>query len=305
MNQNDVPSPDDTADVSVVVCTWNRAQRIEKVLAHIGVAAARGNRSAEIVVVDNNSRDDTKAVVALAARSSPIRVHYVFEPIQGLSFARNRGLQAARGSIIAFTDDDCIVEPGWIAALWDEFAADPHVAIVGGRVDLYASDDQPVSIRPIAERVRYTNAGQIYGLIMGCNMAVRRGVADRIGEFDPAFGGSKGVVADDIEFIYRALKHGLGIVYTPKAQVLHHHGRRTTEDLRALRRSYVRGRGAFFCKYLLRADRTILRHAWWEVRARRGSGPESENQLSRRETLGALASGAFHFVLTRTGLARP
>jgi GT2 family glycosyltransferase len=140
---------------------------------------------------------------------------------------------------------------------------------------------------------------------MGCNLAVRRGVAERIGGFDPAFGGTKGVVADDIEFIYRALKHGLGIVFTPAARVLHNHGRRTDSELRALGRSYVRGRGAFFCKHLLRADSTIARHAWWEVRAGHGHPPTSASQLSRRETLGALASGALHFILVRSGLVRP
>jgi hypothetical protein len=305
MNENNVTPRHDATDVSVVVCTYNRSRQIERALLHIGAAAVHANLAVEIVVVDNNSRDDTKAVVASVARISAIPVRYVFEPAQGLSFARNRGLKAANGSIIAFTDDDCLVDPTWIAALWGEFVANPDVAVLGGRVDLYAPEDQPVSIRPIAECVRYTDAGQIYGLIIGCNMAIRRGVADRIGGFDPAFGGSKGVVADDIEFVYRALRQGLGILYTPKALVLHNHGRRTAEDLRALGRSYARGRGAFFCKYLLNADRTIFRHAWWEVRARHGSGPASANQLSHRETLCALASGALHFILTRTGLARP
>ena len=287
------------------MCTYNRSRQLETALAHIENAAARARLAVEIIVVDNNSQDDTKGVVGRAARASAIPVRYVFERAQGLSFARNRGLQAAKGSVIAFTDDDCVVDPGWIAALWDEFAADPDVAVVGGRVDLYTPEDQPVSIRPIAERVRYTNATQIYGLVMGCNLAVRRGVAERIGGFDPAFGGSKGVVADDIEFIYRALKQGLGIVFTPAARVLHNHGRRTDPELRALGRSYVRGRGAFFCKHLLRADPTILRHAWWEVRAGNGRAPTSASQLSRREALGALASGAIHFILIRTGLARP
>jgi len=304
MNENTVIPASDATNVSVVVCTYNRSRQLETALAHIENAATHARLAVEIVVVDNNSQDDTKVVVGRAARASARPIRYVFERAQGLSFARNRGLQAAKGSIIAFTDDDCVVDPGWIAALWDEFAADPGVAIVGGRVDLYTPEDLPVSIRPIAERVRYTNATQIYGLAMGCNLAVRRGVAERIGGFDPAFGGSRGVVADDIEFIYRALKQGLGIVFTPVARVLHNHGRRTDSELRSLGRSYVRGRGAFFCKYLLRADPTIARHAWWEVRARHGHAP-STSRLSRLETLGALASGALHFVLVRSGLVRP
>jgi glycosyltransferase involved in cell wall biosynthesis len=302
MNGNAKTPAADATNVSVVVCTYNRSQRLETALAHIESAAARARVAAEIVVVDNNSRDDTKLVVSRAARASTVPVRYVFERAQGLSFARNRGLREATGSIVAFTDDDCVVDSGWIGALCDEFAADPGVAIVGGRVDLYSPEDQPVSIRPIAERVRYTDATQVYGLVMGCNLAVRRGVAERIGGFDPAFGGSKGVVADDIDFVYRAFEQRLGIVFTPAARVLHNHGRRTDGELRALARSYVRGKGAFFCKHVLRADRTILRHAWWEIRARHGEA--APNQLSHRETLGALASGAIHFVLTRARLVR-
>ena len=295
----------DAMDVSVVVCTYNRSRQVGEALTHIDASAARAGLAVEIVVVDNNSSDDTKEAVARAARSSTLPVRYVFEPQQGLSFARNRGLKTARGSIIAFTDDDCIVDPQWIAELWREFAAEPDVAVVGGRVDLYTPEDRPVSIRPIAERVRYTNATQIYGLIMGCNLAFRRGVAERIGGFDPALGGSRGVIADDIEFIYRALKRGLGIVFTPAARVLHNHGRRGAAEVRALGRGYARGRGAFFCKYLLRADPTILRHAWWEIRARSSREPVAADQLSRREILGALASGALHFILTRARVIRP
>jgi glycosyltransferase involved in cell wall biosynthesis len=292
-------------DVSVVVCTYNRAQLIGRALTHIGEAAARAGIEVEIIVVDNNSRDTTKEVVARAAEIGPVPIRYVFEGMQGLSFARNCGMRHAKGDVVAFTDDDCVVDPEWIAALWREFDANPDVAIVGGRVDLFSPEDRPVSIRTGSERIRYTRADQIYSLVMGANLAVRRGIEQRIGGFDPAFGGSKGVVADDIEFVYRAFKRGLGIVYTPEAKVLHNHGRRTPEDLRALGLGYVRGRGAFFCKYLLRADRTIMRHAWWELGASGVPSKASPGTLSRGETLGALASGALHFVLTRARLARP
>ena len=305
MTENASAVREGAASLSVVVCTYNRAQLVGRALTHIGESATRAGIDVEIIVVDNNSRDATKEAVARAAATASVPIRYVFEPKQGLSFARNRGLKAASGDVVAFTDDDCLVEPDWIAALWREFQANPDVAVVGGRVDLYSSEDRPVSIRRVAERVRYTSADQIYGLIMGANLAVRRGVADRIGGFDPAFGGSKGVVADDIEFVYRALKRGFGVVYAPEARVLHDHGRRTANDLREVGRSYVRGRGAFFCKYLLRADRTILRHAWWEIRGPGGGADKGPNVLSRSETLRALASGALHFILTRARIVRP
>jgi GT2 family glycosyltransferase len=293
-----------TIDVSVVLCTYNRATLLAQALAQLNEAAARAESSVEIIVVDNNSRDDTKAVVSAASRALPVPVRYVLETKQGLSFARNRGIQVSKGAVIAFTDDDCIVDPDWISALWREFAASPDVAVLGGRVDLYTSEDKPVSIRPLASRVRYTDPGQIYSLIIGCNLAVRREAATIIGQFDPALGGTKGVTADDIEFVYRALRHGFGVVFSPAPRVFHNHGRRSPEELRELGRSYTRGKGAFFCKYLLKGDRTILRHAWWAVRAHINTCPRVANELSGRESLQALASGALHFVLTRTGIVR-
>jgi glycosyltransferase involved in cell wall biosynthesis len=292
-------------DVSVILCTYNRAKLLTQALAHVGAAAARSNAAVEIIVVDNNSRDDTESVVADASRTSLLPVRYFLETRQGLSFARNRGIQECQGTVIAFTDDDCIVDPDWISALWREFIASPDVAVLGGRVDLHSQEDKPVSIRPFADRVRYTDPGQIYGLIMGCNLAVRRESLNLIGGFDPALGGTKGVTADDIEFVYRALRGGLGVLFTPEPRVFHNHGRRSPEDLKALGRCYTRGKGAFFCKHILKWDRTILKHAWWTVRAQLKAGPPEAGELSGWESLRALASGALHFILTRAAIVRP
>lgn len=293
-----------TVDVSIILCTYNRAGLLAQALAYLDAAAARANASVEIVVVDNNSRDNTKTVIGNASLSSSVPVRYVLETQQGLSFARNRGIQECKGTVIAFTDDDCIVDPNWISMLWREFVASPDIAVLGGRVDLYSPEDRPVSIRPLTNRVRYAAAEQIYGLIIGCNLAVRRDAVTLIGRFDPALGGTKGVTADDIEFVYRALRHGLGVLYTPEPRVFHNHGRRSPEELKALARSYTRGRGAFFCKYIFKGDLTILRHAWWEVRAQLKAGPPEASELSGRESLQALATGALHFILTRAAIVR-
>lgn len=289
-------------DVSVVICTYNRARLLTQALAHVGAAAARSNATVEIIVVNNNSRDDTEMVVAAASRTSSVPVQYVLETRQGLSFARNRGIQECQGTVIAFTDDDCIVDPDWINAIWREFNNSPDVAVMGGRVDLYSQEDKPVSIRPLADRVRYTDSGQIYGLIMGCNLAVRRESVKLIGGFDPALGGTKGVIADDIEFVYRALRASLGVLFTPEPRVFHNHGRRSPQELKALARCYTRGKGAFFCKYILKADRAILRHAWWTVHAQLKTAPPEAGELSGGEYLAALASGALHFILTRAAI---
>jgi GT2 family glycosyltransferase len=283
-----------TVAVSVIVCTYNRCEKLARSLDAIAASALASQMPVELIVVDNNSRDATEAVVQAFARASPIPVRRVTEPRQGLSYARNRGIREARGEIVAFTDDDCIVDSGWIAAVAKEFAAEPGVMIVGGRVDLYTAEDRPVTIRPIGERVRYSSADQIYGHIIGCNMTLRRRLVERIGWFDPALGDRYGVTADDIDFAYRALRAGAGVVFTPDARVRHDHGRRTDAEIARLRRSYLRGRGAFYLKHAWR-DRRILKHVYWEIRG-------AEHPLSH---LGVLASGSLHVVLKRLRLRGP
>jgi GT2 family glycosyltransferase len=280
--------------VSVIVCTYNRCEKLRRSLEAIAAAALASEIPVEMIVVDNNSSDATEAVVEAFARASPIPVRRVLESSQGLSYARNRGIREAQGDIIAFTDDDCIADPGWIAAIAKEFAAAPEVMIVGGRVDLHAPEDRPVTIRPIDERVRYSSADQIYGHIIGCNMTFRRRLVDRIGGFDPALGDRYGVTADDIDFAYRALRSGAGIVFAPDARVRHDHGRRTDAEIARLQRTYLRGRGAFYLKHAWR-DRRILKHLYWELR-------RAEHPLSH---LGVLASGALHVVLKRLRFRGP
>src|SRR5262249_19259934 len=96
--------------------------------------AQTGDVSSEIVVVDNNSTDDTAAVVRPIARASAGRVRYAFEPRQGLSHGRNAGIALARAPIIAFTDDDVRVSADWILQITRAFREYPGAGYVGGRV---------------------------------------------------------------------------------------------------------------------------------------------------------------------------
>src|SRR5205085_9079639 len=101
-----------TCDVSVVLCTYNRAALLQPAID--ALLAQTGDVAYEITVVDNNSTDTTASVVRAIAPRAGGRVVYAFEPQQGLSHARNRGLALARAPIVAFTDDDVRVAPDWI-----------------------------------------------------------------------------------------------------------------------------------------------------------------------------------------------
>jgi len=112
-------------NLSVVVCTYNRAAKLPDCLQNLLAMTVPEGVAWELICVDNNSTDNTKEVIEGFARKSTIPIRYVFEPAQGLAHARNAGLTRGRGEIVAKTDDDCIADLDWLAASWRQFQAGP------------------------------------------------------------------------------------------------------------------------------------------------------------------------------------
>jgi glycosyltransferase involved in cell wall biosynthesis len=248
--------------VSVIVCTRNRAHRLEQTLNSLQQMTVPVDLAWELIIVDNNSSDNTKEVIDSFMNKSSLKVKYVIERDQGLSRARNMGIQEASGNIIAFTDDDCIVDRYWITSISKEFHADESIAGIGGRVLLYNKMDRPVSIRVHEERTILSSTDRILKLMIGCNIAFARSVFDQIGMFDTDFGaGSRFASTEDLDFLYRVYKKGLKIVYSPDILVHHNHGRRNDEQIKSLMHGYAVGRGAFYCKYILGGDKDIIHFA--------------------------------------------
>jgi len=241
---------------SVIVCTRNRCSALAQLLDSLTQLVTPRELSWELVIVDNGSTDGTAVLLDAFADRLPIR--RVFEPRKGLSRARNAGLRAARGEILAFTDDDCLPAPDWLSAIVQEFAHDPGLAGLGGRVELHDPRDFPITIRTSRTRETLTSAYQLPGLMVGCNMAFARWTVAAVGEFDITLGAGTPVgSAEDTDYLYRALLRGLRIEYVPEVFVAHNHGRRQIEEVGQLKRNYARGRGALLTKYLLRADRAM------------------------------------------------
>ena len=138
--------------ISVIVCTRNRAESLRGTLHSLHAMAMPPTLAWEVVVVDNGSGDHTRAVTEETARATGMPVRYLLETEPGLSRARNAGARAARGEVVAFTDDDCRVDARWLAQIDAEFGADTSLAVLGGRVELYDPSDQPVSVRRQRER---------------------------------------------------------------------------------------------------------------------------------------------------------
>jgi glycosyltransferase involved in cell wall biosynthesis len=281
--------------ISVVVCTYNRAGPLQRFLARIGeLGAPRHDLPWELVVIDNNSGDDTRAVVERMRAQLPVPIAYHFEPRQGVSYARNAAFKAARYDILAFTDDDCLFGSDWLRTIADEFAADASLAILGGRVEAGPGLPVELSTRRGRERVEVKSLTDIRRNLIGCNMALKRSLLRDVGQFDPRLGaGTPCKAGEDSDYIYRALREGRRILYSPDVLIEHHHDRTEEGAVRAVRGNYLMGRGAFYAKHLLHFDGYVARHAYWELlglfrrKERRAIG-----NLSRWEALRWLLAGS-------------
>ncbi len=214
--------------LSVVMCTFNRGVLLHDALASV-LAQPPSSPPFELIVVDNNSTDSTRQIVERLAAGDD-RVRYVFEPRQGLSHARNTGIAAASGPVIAFTDDDVRARANWTTEIVRVFRDHPGVAMIGGRVlpiwpsrppawltpdhwaplALVDHGDEPIAVtehRPIC--------------LIGANMAFRRSVFDAIGGFAADLQRVRDGIGslEDHEFLLRALATGLTGRYDPRIVV--------------------------------------------------------------------------------------
>jgi glucosyl-dolichyl phosphate glucuronosyltransferase len=214
---------------SIVVATYNRAADLRGTLDSL--SGLRPCADWEVVVVDNNSSDDTRAVVESAARSFPAPLRYLFEVEQGRSPALNAGIRLASGDIIVTTDDDVRVDPGWLdraADGLDRLNAD----YVGGRVLPIWGATPPAWLPNHGGKHWAVIALLDYGpepvefgsrVPLGVNMAFRREAFERAGLFDPATGRKAGtLLGQEVrEWCIRARAAGLRGFYVPDLAVRH------------------------------------------------------------------------------------
>jgi glycosyltransferase involved in cell wall biosynthesis len=262
------PSDPDTPRpaVSLVICTRNRARQLEDCLQY--VSRLQPTCLWELIVVDNGSNDETAVVLAEYMASVPFAGKVIFEPVAGLGRARNAGWIAARGEIIAFTDDDCYVTPDYIDRVCEIFI-DPKIGFAGGRVDLFDPSDAPMTIKTSDQSELAPPRSYISNmLIVGANMVFRRRVLEQIGGFDPELGPGARFYGEDLDAEARASLAGWWGLYTPIAVIKHHH-RRKTADIPALSQAYSVGLGAYKAKLALSPEGRrvvlpmILRHWYW------------------------------------------
>jgi glycosyltransferase involved in cell wall biosynthesis len=219
----------DGVKYSIVIATYKRAADLRETLASL--ARLQPDGPWEVIVVDNNSPDDTRAVVEAAAPSFPVDLRYLFEREQGRSPALNTGISAARGAIIATTDDDVRVPPDWLntAARGLERL---QCNYVGGRVLPIWGAPRPAWIPnhggkqwAVIALLDYGSEPMEFGarVPLGVNMAFRREAFERAGLFDPNTGRKAGtLLGQEVrEWCIRARQAGVRGFYIPEMALEH------------------------------------------------------------------------------------
>jgi glycosyltransferase involved in cell wall biosynthesis len=237
--------------ISFIICTRNRSNALRRALNSIVVASRTvPETSVEIIVVDNGSTDETTMLASRWAETAGLAVKVIYEPRQGLAIARNVGVRRAFSDILVFTDDDCKVSPCYIAKLLNHYAKDQGPVIRGGRVELGDPGDLPFTIKTDPTPARLSHDVHPGGFILGCNMAMRRDVIDRIGLFDERFGaGGAFKAAEETDYFYRGFLAGIPVEYCPDMIVFHYHGRRDVREIKMLYIGYSIGNGALHAKH--------------------------------------------------------
>ncbi len=196
--------------VSVVVCSYNRGAALEECLRSLVLL---DYPDYEVILVDDGSTDNTREI---AGKFPAVRV--IHQSNQGLSAARNAGLHAATGSIIAYTDSDCFVDVNWLTHLVHQLEATDAVAVGGPNL---APDDGCAAACVAAspgQPVQVLESNTIAEHIPGCNMAFRREALMAINGFNPRYRKA----GDDVDICWRLQQDGKWITFAPGAFVWHH-----------------------------------------------------------------------------------
>lgn len=291
------------AEISVAIATRDRPQALASCLASLREGIVW---PAEVVVADQSSAPDTRAVAA-GADHPELPVRWVDGGVNGLAGAQNAAFRRATMAVVAVLDDDCVADAGWIEALERALAADPGLALIGGRVlALPAVGDRAFAVasRTSPTRREFTSRSAPWEVGSGNNFALRRIWFERVGGCDERLGpGTPGQGALDIDLFYRVLRAGGRALYDP--DVIVHHEPATLRGRLERRRPYGYGMGAACAMRLREGDLYAARllGGWFALRLRvLASALLSRRSAALREEGLVLAGTGAGFV---HGLAQP
>jgi len=225
--------------LSVLICTYNRAELLAETLAALAAARAPDRCAVELVVIDNNSFDATHDVVQRAAASGPWPVRYAMERRQGKSYALNRGLFEVTGDVLALTDDDVLPAEDWLVRIVEQFRSHDLVFVFGKVLPRWQVPPPPELLTtrardiwgPLAlidygdEPLHYdTESFGVRRLPIGANLAVRRSAVEAVGGWRTDLGkvDNSLIAGEDHELCVRLYRAGFYTgLYDPDVVVRH------------------------------------------------------------------------------------
>ena len=244
--------------VSVITATYNRCDVLRGALDSL-MEQETGGTAYEVIVVDNNSTDDTrKTVEELRDKNGYDNLFYMFEGRQGVSYARNTGIAAARAPILAFTDDDIRPARDWVHSIGEAFKRFPEADCIGGKVLPEAATKfpawlttkywTPLALLDLGDEPVELDVRNGPGLV-GANLAVRASIFKDVGMFPPELQRVKGSIGsmEDREFQLRCDAAGKRLMYIPDIVVYAHViEERLTKDYH---RRWYHGHGHFYAAF--------------------------------------------------------
>lgn len=215
---------------SIIICTFNQVQSLKNTLKSINRLIVPRDEKVELVIIDNNSDDETRTYCEHFAKISKLPFKYCFEPKQGLSHARNRGIEEASGEILIFTDDDVVVPVNWLIEYAKDFEQDSPDCVFGRIIPEWSGfkpkwfDD---ALKPAYALLDYGQkkflVGQKRFEFYGANFAIRRGLLMELGGFDPHLGRTKGklYIGEERKIFIKLMELKKKIIYNPQNYVYH------------------------------------------------------------------------------------
>jgi glycosyltransferase involved in cell wall biosynthesis len=214
--------------MSVIICTYNRCESLERTLKSFTKISVPEGSLWELILVDNNSKDKTKLFVEEFKKDCRLNIEYIFEEKPGKSHALNRGIKQAKGEIIAFTDDDVIVDRDWLLNIQKAFN-EHGVSCVGGKIlPIWEIPKPEWLIPPLHYVLAILDRGDkpFYlesPIIWGANLAVKADFFKKYGLFNTNLGRIPGRLfsGEETDFVARLLHEGEKVLYYPNAAVYH------------------------------------------------------------------------------------
>jgi glycosyltransferase involved in cell wall biosynthesis len=245
-------------EISVLLCTRNRG---DKIINAVDSILENSYKNFELIIVDQSSDDKTKTAIETYSDS---RIRYIRSQTVGLSRSRNIAIRESLSDIVAFTDDDCIVDREWLASIMKEYGSDSSVMGVYGRVLPYGKGEPSMVCHCIIDSMErktvdspiipYTVLGH------GNNMSFRKNVFRKTGLYIESLGAGTWMRAgEDTDLTYLALRKRIKFLYSPKPLVYHNNWM-SKEKGENLELGYILAAVAVFTKYSLKMDKIAISH---------------------------------------------